>query len=181
MKRADLTVGADYLAHRANDWDTSSWGGPGEKVTVLDTGFWDIGSYGRTGSKVTNEVVLIDGRTATLPSSYRRQKNGHSGRYVVVRTQSGKVGLREVRELRAPWEEGVARIEARDRANAEAAARRQVAQAEERRRLDALAAEIVRRTGKAPGRLHANALGAVTLPLGLLEVLLFPTNPVKEN
>lgn len=181
MKRADLTVGADYLAHRANDWDTSSWSGPGEKVTVLDVGFWDLSHRYGYQKGTTKDVTLTDGSTVSIPSLYTTQKDGREGRCVLVRDASGKVRLRESRELRAPWEEGVARIEARDRANAEAAARRQVAQAEERRRLDALAAEIVRRTGKAPGRLHANALGAVTLPLGLLEALLFPTNPVKEN
>lgn len=168
MKRADLTVGAEYLASNHNDWDTSQWGRV-EKVTILDAGFWDFNPYARLSG--TNTYTLADGTTVETSWAIRRADDGRTGRCVLVRPQSGVVCVKELREIRAPWEEGAAKVAEAKRLRNKVEARRRLEREEACARIAVVADEIERWTGERPD-LSAGFHGVQGLSLDLMERLL---------
>lgn len=124
MKRTDLKPGTDYLLNRSNDWDAWGYAPRSSRVRVLTVqalvstqpGY----GYGRTSDK-TVLITAHDG--AVYPVAGVREKRQYDtltdvlvmhlnddGTPVVQRDGTPSIRLVPLRQIRATWAEGSAKL-----------------------------------------------------------------------
>lgn len=165
MKRADLTVGQDYLVHDSNDWATGTAYSSPRRVTVIDTRTWDRVGW-RYGSQDTVSHDLEDGTTRDLTEAWVVRKGGRHVLVVSVLHPDKALSLVPAAKIRGPWAEAKATHDAaKDRVAAAGQARR------ERQRRESARAQAAQ-DRLAAFHPEAQTSHRVTVSLDALEALL---------
>lgn len=162
MKRTELVPGEDYYFNRGQRWENG--GGWGEqRLTVLSL---DKVEPSHSYTRRLREFTIFDGSTVEADAY-----PGGSG--VLVRDEKGKVFVVSLGQLRGPWEETKARVDANTKVRRDAADAKKARERAEEARIEAVA-ERIRKLGLDPGSPHrANYSNGVvsSLKVDALEAL----------
>lgn len=178
MKRADLTVGQEYLVHDSNDWNTSKpWSTP-RRYRLLSLEKVSEVSYRYSPREREPFTIDVDGITyrvkgATAP--YPHDKHQHA---IMLRLENGTgrvmdngaAVLVQFTKIRAPWTEGKAVVDEVHR-KAQAAEARKTAALQER---TARAVAVAERAALIGVRMPTtvSSFGTMAVSLDTLEQLL---------
>lgn len=180
MKRADLTVGQEYLVHDSNDWNTGKpWGSPERyRLLSLDKVAEQTYRYSGYRDEAKPFTIDVDGITYAVKRARRATHGDKHQHAIMVRLEnntgrvvgSGTAVLVLFGKIRAPWTEGKAILDEVDRKRQEAQARTTAALQERTIRAQAVADRAALIGVRVPT--YVTATSTVAVSLDSLEQLL---------